>query len=115
MEPAYERGDWRAPLAMMCERQSQKTLELGESDPNLWRATGLADIEIVRLLLAAADVAECTARAARASELYAAAFERGASLREIASIRDNLDFLIELTGNWPTCVRTALATIRGVL
>ena len=115
LEPAWEVGNWRGPLASMCERQSQKTLALGEDDPSLWRTTGLADIEIVRLLLAAGDGAACTLRAARAAELYEAAFERGASLREIASIRENLDFLIELTGAWPACVGVALRTIRAKL
>ena len=111
----YEQGAWRAPLAAMCERQTQKTQALGEEDPTLWRATGLADIEIVQLLLAAGDDAKCKTRAQRATELYAAAFERGASLREIASIEENLDFLIELTADWPACVVGALESIRGSL
>ena len=114
IDPAYEQGDWRGPLAAMCERQSQQTLALGEDDPSLWRATGLADIEVVQLLLAAADDAQCKARGQRATELYAAAFERGASLREIASIEENLDFLIELTAEWSP-FRTACEPLKPVL
>ena len=115
IDPAYEQGAWRAPLGAMCERQTQKTQTLGEEDPTLWRATGLADIEVVQLLLAAGDDVKCKTRARRATELYAAAFERGASLREIASIEENLDFLIELTADWPPCVVGALESIRGSL
>ena len=77
--------------------------------------TGLADTEIVRLLLGAGNGAECGARAERAMALYAAAFERGASLREIASIDENLAFMIELTDDWPPCVATALKAIRSAL
>ena len=114
-DPAWERGDWRRTLADLCEHQAQATLALSEEDPSLWRMTGLADTEIVRLLLAAGDGAECSARAERAMALYAAAFERGASLREIASIDENLAFMIELTDDWPPCVATALKAIRAAL
>jgi hypothetical protein len=88
---------------------------LGEDDPSLWRSTGPADIEIVLLLLAADDAAHCRVHAERAAELYRAAFERGASLREIASIQENLGFLIELTEGWPPAVGAALADIRAAL
>ena len=114
-EPSYDRGDWRAPLAEMCRAQTRETLALAEDDPSLWSATGLADTEVVQLLLAAADPAQCKARAQRAIQLYAAAFERGASLREIASIQENLGFLIELTGSWPAAVGAALADIQASL
>jgi hypothetical protein len=115
LEPAYEQGEWRGALADMCEAEARKAIALGEDDPSLWRTTGLADLEVVRLLLAANDDGACTARATRAAALYAAAFERGASLREIASVQDNLDFLIELTAEWPPGVAAALSAIRNSL
>ena len=113
-EPAYERGNWRPVLVEMCERQNQTTLALGEDDPSLWRSTGPADIEVV-LLLAADDAAHCQLHAERAAELYRAAFERGASLREIASIQEHLDFLLALTRGWPPQVGSALEVIRAAL
>jgi len=88
---------------------------LGEDDPSLWRSTGPADIEIVLLLLAADDAAHCRVYAERAAELYRAAFERGASLREIASIQEHLDFLLALTRGWPKAVGAALEVIRAAL
>ncbi len=115
IDPAYEAGDWRAALADMCDRQTQQTLALNEDDPSLWRSTGLADIEVVRLLLAATDAAKCSAHAERATELYRVAFERGASLREIASIQEYLDFLQELTADWPAQVAASLAGVRRAL
>jgi hypothetical protein len=114
-EPAYERGGWRPVLFEMCERQNETTLALGEDDPSLWRSTGPADIEIVLLLLAADDAAHCRVHAERAAELYRAAFERGASLREIASIQEHLDFLLALTRGWPKAVGAALEVIRSAL
>ena len=63
----------------------------------------------------AGDEAACRAHAERASELYEAGFERGASLREIASIEENLGFLTALTAEWPARVPAALEGIRGSL
>ncbi len=114
-EPAYERGNWRPALIEMCERQNETTLALGEDDPSLWRSTGPADIEVVLLLLAADDAAHCHEHAERAAELYRAAFERGASLREIASIQEHTDFLLALTRDWPPQVGAALELIRAAL
>ena len=99
----------------MCERQRQATQTLADDDPSLWSTTGLADLEVVQLLLAADDEARCAARAERAAELYAAAFARGASPREVASIQENLDFLVELTDDWPPRVRAGLEAIRRVM
>ena len=114
-EPAYERGHWRPALIEMCTRQNETTLVLGEDDPSLWRSTGPADIEVVLLLLAADDAEHCHMHAERAAELYRAAFERGASLREIASIQEHTDFLLALTRDWPPQVGAALELIRASL
>lgn len=113
IEPSYGKGDWHAPLAEMCKRQVELNRQHLEDDPDLWLATGLADLEIVQLLLARDDKDACAQHAERAQGLYCAAFERGASLREIASIQEHLDFLVEMTRGWrPAHVRTALQSIR---
>jgi hypothetical protein len=115
LDAEYARGDWAGTLAELCERQQRTTVEKAEEDPSLWGSTGLADLEIVRLLLAAEDAAACRARADRAGELYALAFERGASLREVASIEENLEFLQALTREWPAHVGASLDGIRKAL
>jgi hypothetical protein len=112
VDPAYSQGDWHGSLADLCENQTKLAGQRNDENPSLWTATGLADLEVVQLLLARADAAACARRGAAAAELYAAAFARGASPREIASIEEHLDFLIELTDGWPPAVRTALQGVR---
>ena len=115
IDARYEKGDWRAPLADMCQRQAELTGKSNEQEPSLWKATGLADIEVVQLLLDAGDKNKCEQHADRAIELYRAAFARGASLREIASNQEHLDFLLGLTTAWPANVGSAVERIRRAL
>lgn len=112
IEPTYGRGNWHAALADLCKRQAEQNRLHLEEDPHLWLATGLADLEIVQLLLARGDKAACTQHAERAAAGYAAAFDRGASPREVASIEEHLDFLMEMTRTWPAPVRHALQAVR---
>jgi hypothetical protein len=117
LDPERAAGPWLGSLAAMAERQLAATrAELKES-PQLWLATGLADLQVLRLLLAADDLrADHEALAREAVAQYGAAFARGASLREVASIQEHLDFLVELTADaaapWPAAVREALAALR---
>ncbi len=115
IDPEYAKGDWHTALADLCKRQAELTGKLDDADPSLWTATGLADLEVVQLLLARDDKAACAQHAQRAATLYAAAFARGASPREIASVQENLDFLVELATGWPAHLRAALASIRRSL
>ena len=115
IDARYDKGEWRAPLADMCQRQAELTSKSNDDEPSLWKGTGLADIKVVQLLLDAGDTAKCEQRADRAIELYRAAFERGASLREVASIHEHLDFLLALTTAWPANVGRAVERIRRAL
>ena len=115
LDPEYARGDWHRALADLCERQAESTGQRNEAKPNLWLGTGLADLEIVQMLLARGDQAECARRTQRASATYAAAFSRGASPREVASIREHLDFCHEMTASWPAHLREAIDAIRRAL
>jgi hypothetical protein len=115
IDPEYARGDWHTALADLCKRQAELTGKANEENPSLWTATGLADLELVQLLLARDDKGASAQHAQRAASLYAAAFARGASPREIASIQENLDFLVELTTAWPAPLRNALESIRRSL
>ena len=112
---------WRNALAVMCTRQAELSAAQDAQAPNLWLAIGQADLAIVQLLLARTDPAATAAQAARAQRIYTDAFARGASLREIGSVRDILDFLIDITSDtpkqklawWPEATRTALASVRA--
>lgn len=120
LDPERAAGDWLGALAAMCERHVAATrAALGES-PSLWLATGLADLQVLRLLLVADEPgAAHEALGQEAAAQYAAAFARGASLREVASIHEHVDFLVELTADaaapWPASVREALAALRRAI
>lgn len=120
LDPERAAGDWLGVLAAMCERQLAATRAALQESPQLWLATGLADLQVVRLLLSADDARAAHAALGReAAAQYAAAFARGASPREVASIQEHLDFLVELTGDpaapWPAVVREALAAMRRAI
>ncbi|WP_341888644.1 CHAT domain-containing protein [Variovorax sp. YR752] len=117
LDPERAAGNWLGALAALCERQIAATRRDAEESPQLWLATGQGDLQLVRLLLAADDAKAGHETIGRgAAELYSAAFARGASPREIASIQEHLDFLIALTADeaapWPAAVRDALAAVR---
>jgi hypothetical protein len=115
LDPAYEAGGWRPVLADLVEQQRAKLQARAEEDPSLWGSTGLADVEVVRLLLAADDADACERHAERAAALYGAAFERGASQREIASIEENLEFLVALSAEGSPRAAEAVERIRRSL
>ena len=120
LDPERAAGQWLGALAAQCERQIASTQRQADESPQLWLATGLGDLQLLRLLLAADDPkADHEALGRTAGELYSAAFARGASPREIASIQEHVDFLIELTADaaapWPAAVRETLASVRRAM
>lgn len=117
LDPERAAGDWLGVLAATCERHVAATRTALADSPSLWLATGLADLQVLRLLLAADEAgADHDALGREAAAQYAAAFARGASLREVASIQEHCDFLVELTADpaapWPASVREALVALR---
>lgn len=115
IDPSYAQGRWHAALADLCKRQTEQNRLQLEEDPRLWLATGLADLEVLQLLLARDDKAACRLHADRAKDFYDDAFARGASPREVASVQEHLDFLVEMTDGWPAHVRSALQAVRRAL
>ncbi len=113
-----------------------------EENPNFWDSVGLADLDVVRLLARAvrptapaaprggrrrkgersaakaAAPPDIDALAARTLDAYVAAIRRGASPRELASVLEHLDFIIEMLGpdeGDPAALAAALARIRKAL
>jgi hypothetical protein len=115
-------------LRSQCDAVEAATRQAMARQPDIWLATGLGDLQLTRLLLEAPEDHEAAAAwAAAAVDRYADALARGASLREQASQREHLDFLITLTADqgpaktrrrtpsWPPAVRQALVTVRQAL
>ena len=120
LDPQRAAGDWLGMLAAACERHAAATRARLDESPQLWLATGMGDLQVLRLLLAADDArADLDALGREAARCYDDAFARGASLREMASVREHVDFLVELTADagapWSQRVRTALAAVRRAL
>jgi len=70
-------------------------------DPNFWDSASVADIDLVRLLARCEGQkklsSDCQVLIDRIVTTYRNAIQRGASPREIASVVENLDFLLTLT------------------
>ena len=118
----YAAGNWHAELAALCDKQMLLARKARDKEPSFWGESGLADLLLVQLLLHADNKARVLELAHLAGEQYAAAFARGSSLRETASVQENIDFLIELTKpsaeneeKWPDAVCEALEAIRRTL
>lgn len=115
LAPDIGRGDWHGELDALVTRQAERNTTRLAAEPDFWGSVGLGDLALVQLLLAVPDGAACQRQAERAAEAYRAALARGASLREAGSVREHLDFLIELTETWPESAGEALAAVRAAL
>lgn len=112
-------GPWLNRLASLTEQQAATTRQALARDPSIWEATGLADLLLVQLLMAQGQPERCKALAAEAAEQYASAFARGASLREVASVQEHLDFLQAMVSDpaarWSPALASALGEVRRAI
>lgn len=121
LDPGPSGGDWHGPLGAMVQQQREATLRAQQDSPTLWRATGLADLMLVELLMAADDARRCEQLGGDAAAQYRLAFDRGASPRERSSIQEHVDFLLALAADpalvpaWPEAVQTALQAVRAAV
>jgi pimeloyl-ACP methyl ester carboxylesterase len=106
----------RKALREECERMMELLRELDLQQPNFWTSAGRSDLELV-LLLADSKLSGKQAEGAtgRIISGYREAFKRGASVREVASVREHLEFIIELNASRSTLLKVALAEIRKAL
>jgi hypothetical protein len=106
----------RKELRKECERMMELLRELDLQQPNFWTSAGRSDLELV-LLLADSKLSGKQAEGAtgRIISGYREAFKRGASVREVASVREHLEFIIELNSSRSTLLKVALAEIRKAL
>lgn len=114
--PAEAPDGWQDALAEHLQRQATLAREAERTSPSFWNAAGLADLTVVHGLLSGDDTA---GRAA--STLYRDAAARGASVREVSSVRDHLDTLRQLADSrdiarpWPDALITMLADLPAAL
>ncbi|MDS4040227.1 MAG: CHAT domain-containing protein [Candidatus Competibacter sp.] len=118
---------WQASLERELTHVAETMAAAHEAEPNFWRGAALADCQLVRLLvLHVAPMADAEPRAAQRAgdaralaneivDLYRTAIRRGASPREVSSVVEHLDFLIEVAGDASEPLRQALADIRAAL
>lgn len=96
-------------IADECDRLTDQAKQQDAVDPSFWNSVTAADCELVRLLLLSRTSQE---RVASATASYRAAAQRGASPRELASVREHLDFIIEMSASERRSLRNALSEIR---
>ncbi|HYN79689.1 MAG TPA: CHAT domain-containing protein, partial [Lamprocystis sp. (in: g-proteobacteria)] len=105
-------GDWQARLPDDLRRMSAEAARLNEQDPSFRNGVAVAYNDTALLLTqpdpAPGDVAAVIDR-------YQEVFRRGASPREVASVHESLDFLIDLGDGLPAPVVRALGEIRAAL
>ena len=89
--PGEAPAGWQHALAERLAQQVELAREAERISPSFWNAAGLADLAVVRSLLTEDEAA---GRAAAA--LYRDAIARGASVREVSSVRDHLDTIRQL-------------------
>ncbi|MBL8306784.1 MAG: CHAT domain-containing protein [Rubrivivax sp.] len=115
LAPDLAAGDWHGALEELLARQRERNASRLATTPDFWAAAGQGDLNLVRVLMAAPDAAACRAWGAAAAEDYRDALSRGASLRELSSIREHLQFLDDLTADWPEAVGEAIAAVTAAL
>ncbi len=99
-----------------CRQMLEVVRKRAEIDPDFWNSVAQPDLEVV-LLLAQTGLKETQIKERTQSiiEAYERARERGASPREIASVLENLDFIIAMSGGLPKAIRDALGAIRAAV
>ncbi len=105
---------WQQAIKDECQKAlevARNNLETRSND--FWAMTAEADIRLVLLMVnPRASQQQMSDTAADILDIYRVAGRRGASRREWASVREHLDFLLEVTEGSPDKLRAALATIR---
>ncbi|MGA1869453.1 MAG: CHAT domain-containing protein [bacterium] len=105
-----------AVLRDECKQMIEIAQKRDAEEPSFWSSVAEYDLEVV-ILLAQPEI---TAEGAKESveriiSGYRDACKRGASPREMASVCENLDFIIAMSTSAPKPLRDALAAIRAAI
>ena len=77
-----------------CDKIIAITQEKNSNNPNFWNSVALADCYLLKLMLQG-EISKASINEVIA--LYQRAMKRGASPREIGSVKENFQFLMDLT------------------
>ena len=105
-------GDWQARLPDDLRRMSAAASQLNDQEPSFRNGVAVAYNETALLLT---QVAPAAGDVAAVIDRYQEVFRRGASPREVASVYESLDFLIDLGECLPAPAVRALNEIRAAL
>lgn len=95
-----------------CDRIIAITQEKNDSSPDFWNSVALADCVLVKLMLQG-ELSQASTNEVIA--LYQRAVQRGASPREIGSIKENFQFLMDLTKSLDKSIQEAISMIHDGL
>jgi tetratricopeptide (TPR) repeat protein len=111
-----QHADEQVRLRDECQHMMEIVQERDKKNPDFWISVAQPDLEVVLLLAQPKLTTKLAKEAAeRIIAGYRSAFKRGASPREMASVRESLDFIITMSGSAPKPLRDALATIRAAI
>jgi CHAT domain len=118
LAPQTARGHWHTELQRLVQQQIERSAAHNASNPDFWEAVGLADLQLVQLLMSGPGAAAGLRDGAMAN--YRAALARGASPREIGSVHEHIRFVVDITAiagqpDWPAAVRQALLAVQQAL
>ena len=87
-----------------------------KEEPSFWNSVAQPDLELV-ILVAQPQIGVKAAKesAKRIIAGYQLAYKRGASPREKASVKENLDFINSMSADKPKPLLAALAAIRAAI
>ncbi|MBK7352261.1 MAG: hypothetical protein IPJ05_00275 [Nitrosomonas sp.] len=95
-----------------CDRIIAITQEKNSSNPNFWDSVALADCALVKLMLQR-ELSKTSAN--DVIELYRQAIKRGASPKQVGSVKEHLEFLMDLTQSLAQPIQDALKSIHEAL
>ena len=99
-----------------CHRMAAVARERNIEKPDFWDGVGEADCKLLVMLVNSEAGQVAGNQAAVITELYRAAAQRGASPREYASVREHLDFVIQVANFEPgSDLGAGLGAIRAAL
>ncbi|HMW19623.1 MAG TPA: CHAT domain-containing protein [Nitrosomonas sp.] len=91
-----------------CDRIIEITQEKNSRSPNFWNSVALADCALIKWMLRG-ELSEASTN--EVITLYQRAIQRGASPREIGSVKENFQFLMDLTQSLAQPIHEAINTV----
>jgi hypothetical protein len=120
-------ADWRRAFRDLCRARIDRARRVEQAEPVLWGEAAVGDMELAQLVLmwgepvaagataAKARSERCRAHAEAAAQAFSNALARGASRGQRSSMREHVDFLLDVSTSADAEWRNALSKVREVL